>query len=57
MRKTRAFLSPAREDHGTSRYALAEFRSNADGWIYNDVRFIIYMLPRAPQNVFHYSDI
>lgn len=35
MRKTRAILSPAREDHGTSRSALAAFRSNADSWIYN----------------------
>ena len=57
MRKTRAILSPAREDHGTSRSALAEFTSNADSWIYNDVRFIMYMLPRAPQDVFPYFDI
>ena len=35
MRKTRAILSPAREDHGTSKFALAEFRSNADSRIYN----------------------
>ncbi len=36
MRKTRAILSSAREDHGTSRSALAAFRFNADNSIYND---------------------
>ena len=47
MRKTRAILSPAREDHGTSKLALAEFRSNADSRIYNGSR--IYNI-HAPQS-------
>lgn len=38
MRKTEAILSPAREDHGTSRSALAAFTFNADSSIYNDVQ-------------------